>query len=233
MTAPHQPTAVHKALITGTSRGIGNAIAQAMTEVGHYDIYGLNRSAAQTAGVTNLVCDLANPEQLGGVTDELLSAVGSFDVLVLNAGVGIFKAIDELSVRDWTEVLNVGLTAPYVLLNRLLPTMKQHNFGRIVLISSDADHLTFAEAGAYCAAKAGLVGLAGCVRKEVADYDIHITVISPGRVDTHFNSKRPGDRPAALLPAHVAKQVLFAITQPTRCEIEYIAVNSPMERLLH
>jgi 3-oxoacyl-[acyl-carrier protein] reductase len=222
-----------RALVTGASRGIGLAVARTLTQADGLDVYGMQRSDESAVGVTSLFCDLADPQETARVADELLLAVDRVDILILNAGIGIFAPVDELSLEQWQEVLGVSLTASYILLNRLLPAMKSNNFGRVVFISSDADTLTFAEAGAYCAAKAGLAALAGCVRKEVAGYDIHITVVSPGRVDSHFNHKQPGDRPDALHADDVARQVMFAISQPARCEVERIAVNSAMEKMLH
>jgi NADP-dependent 3-hydroxy acid dehydrogenase YdfG len=111
--------------------------------------------------------------------------------------------------------------------------MKQQNFGKIITIASDADRLSFAGAGAYCASKAGARLLADCIRKEVAGYNISVTVISPGRVDTHFNGKQPGDRPHSLAAADVARQVQFVLAQPERCEIESINLNSALEKELH
>lgn len=221
------------AVITGPSRGIGRAIATAMLETDEYDVYGIGRTDPRLAGVVHVPCDLVDAAATAHAAAGVLQAAGGVDALILNAGVGIFKPIDQLTIQEWQQVLNVGLTASFVLLNSMLPIMKTKNFGRIVLISSDADELTFADASAYCAAKMGLVGMAGCIRKEVNDYDIHVTIVSPGRVDTHFNGKSPGDRPRSLLPEHIARQVMFALAQPARCEIERIASNSALEKLLH
>ncbi len=209
------------------------AVARALVCSRDVDVLGLQRSEEGAAGIRTVLCDLADPKRTALVLDELLKVLARVDILVLNAGIGIFRPVDELTLEQWVQVLDVNLTSAYVLLNRLIPAMKANDFGRIVFISSDADALTFAQAGAYCAAKAGVTALAGCVRKEVAGHDIHVTVVSPGRVDTFFNDKVEGNRQDALHAEDVARQVMFALSQPARSEIERITVNSALEKMLH
>lgn len=222
------------AIVTGASRGIGRSVAAALATTGRYQVLGIARSPIEIPDVDEARYDLADAHQASEASDDILTRTsGVVDVLVLNAGIGVFKPLDQMTPAEWHHVLAVNLTAPYLIVRGLLPAMKRRNFGRIVFISSDADHFTYPGAGAYCASKAGVAALAGCLRKEVADYNIHVSVISSGRVDTHFNQKQPGDRPDSLQDVDIARAILTAISQPPGCELERIECNSAYERMLH
>lgn len=225
-----------RTLITGHSKGIGLAVARKMRDQGVYDLYGIARSRPSSpddASICSVACDLADADATTRALDQILERSGGLDVLVLNAGMGVFKDVRDLNIHEWQHVIAVGLTANFVIVNRALPLMMDQDYGRIVVISSDADDIAFASASAYCATKAGLSSFANCVRKEVAGFDIHVTLISPGRVDTYFNHKVPGTRPLSLHADHVADQILFVVSQPSRCEIEHIRLNASTEKLLH
>jgi len=226
-------------LITGCTKGIGHAVAKKLLYSEGYEIYGIARQA-QTSdlkkehpSVKLYDCDLSDPYETEKVLRTILDDSSGIDVVINNAGIGNFKPIDQLTLADWSAVLNVNLTAPYLVIHHVLPHMKQQNFGKIITISSDADHLSFTDASAYCASKADLSSLADCVRKEVSGYNITVTTIAPGRVDTNFNHKKPGDRPNSLRAEDIAEQVAFLLTLPERCEIEKIYLNSILEKELH
>jgi 3-oxoacyl-[acyl-carrier protein] reductase len=230
-------TSKRTVLITGCHKGIGRAVLEALHATGRYTLYGIARQPLP-AGLSSLtdelfICDLADTDALTKTMDKILAVSGGIDVLINNAGIGIFKPVDVLTLDDWNQVLTTNLTAPFLLTSHLLPAMKQKNYGRIISISSDAEHLSFADAGAYCAAKAGLKLLMDCVRKEADGYNIHVTTVAPGRVDTHFNNKSPGARPHSLQPEDVAAQVVFVLAQGDRAEVEQIYLNSAAEKLLH
>ena len=107
--------------------------------------------------------------------------------------------------------------------------MKSHNYGRIINISSNADSISEAKGSAYCASKHGLLALSQCVQLETKGYNISVTTISPGRVDTYFNNKTPGARPFALQPSDVAEAVLYVLNVDSRCNIEQIKIQSILE----
>lgn len=227
-----------KVLITGCTKGIGYAIAKKLLAAGEYTVYGIARATESSdlnkhPNVHLYNCNLEVPHGADIVLRKILDDSSGIDIAISNAGIGNFQPIDQLLLADWNAVINVNLTAAYLVMHHTLPHMKQQNFGKLVIISSDADHFSFAEAGAYCASKAGLSSLADCVRKEVDGYDITVTAISPGRVDTNFNHKKKGDRPDSLCAEDVADQIVPLLTQSGRCEIEKISLNSVLEKELH
>jgi len=146
-----------------------------------------------------------------------------------NAGIGIFRKVEELSFDDWNNVLTLNLTIPFIMVKNILPSMKIKNFDRIVNISSDADYRGFSEGSAYCASKFGLRGFSDSVRDELKGFNISITTISLGRVDTFFNGNKPGDRPNSLSADDVARQIMHVIEQRDICGIERIYVKSTLE----
>ena len=93
----------------------------------------------------------------------------------------------------------------------------------------DADHIGFSEGSIYCASKFGLRGFSDSVRDELKGYNISLTTIGPGRVDTFFNGKKPGDRPHSLSADDVARQIIHVLEERDRCGIERIYLRSTLE----
>lgn len=220
-------------LITGANRGIGFAITKLLLEKG-YQVVALSRSTENLAKMRSdklLVyqVDLINLSKVDEVLNDLEKRKISIDVLINNAGKGIFKEIDQLMLEEWEEVIRLNLTVPYYFIHRLIPKMKEAQFGRIINIGSDADHIPYEFASAYCASKYGLLGMTESLRIELKKDNVGITTISPARVDTFFNNKEPGCRPISLKAEDVAEQVCFILEQSARCTIEQIKLSSIME----
>lgn len=219
-----------RVLLTGASTGIGAAILARLSRSERYDTTVLGRSPPRIGGSHRFIqADLSEPRSLDAVVDPLLESSGAFDVLINNAGAGIFKPVENLTLDEWQRVINLNLTTPFALIRKLLPGMRARGAGRIVNISSDADHIGFAGAAVYCASKFGLAGLSEAVRKELTGSRITLTTLSPGRVDTCFNGKTPGDRPVSLYPEDVAAQVMHVLEGSDRCHVETIRLKSCLE----
>lgn len=219
-----------RVLLTGATTGIGAAILERLAESALYDITVLGRSKPQFVNRCNFVkADLSRLDTLEAVIDSVIDSDRAFEALINNAGVGLFRPVEEITLEEWQHVQNLNLTAPFVMIKKLLPGMRKRGQGHIVNISSDADQVGFAGATAYCASKFGLAGLSEAVRKELVGSNITITTISPARVDTYFNGKRPGDRPLALYAQDVAEQVFHVLNGSARCHVETIRLKSCLE----
>ena len=221
-------------LITGCSRGIGRATLEQLVEKGEYNIYGISKDIYEINDLnykylTKYEWDLSKANSLEKIAEKVMQDSQGIDIIINNAGIAIFKNIEELNVNEWNEVLTVNLTAPYIFINKFLPNMKKNNFGRIINIASDSDYKGFEGRGAYCASKFGLRGLTESIRQEMAGYNITATTIGPAKVDTFFRGKKPGDRPNALKPNDVANQVLHILNQRENCCIERIYLKSTLE----
>lgn len=224
-------------LLTGACTGIGSAIYNKLKQKKAYRFVVLGRKKpegmpfVETENEWFISVDLADVEQ----TEQKLRLVrehpgfGEIDIIINNAGQGYFSKIEDIETEMWLKIINLNLTATYATIKTFLPNMKRQNYGRIINISSDADHTGFPDGGAYCASKFGVLGLSEAVRKEIIGQNITITVISPGRVDTCFNGKKPGDRPLSLKPEDVAQQVEHVLALRDNCNVETIRLKSTLE----
>lgn len=222
-----------KILLTGCNKGIGNAILKSLLFSNEYEVYAIVREIRNLPLSENLFvyeADLSVSKETERVIQEIISDAKDIDILINNAGIGKFDSIENISLEDWNEVMNVNLVSPFILIKNIIPKMKKRNTGQIINISSDADHLTYPRASLYCASKFGLVGLSDSVRKELKGTNIKITTIEPGRVDTNFNDKNIGDRPNSLKPEDVANEVMHILGLSKICEIEKIYLNSVQEK---
>jgi NAD(P)-dependent dehydrogenase (short-subunit alcohol dehydrogenase family) len=217
-------------LLTGASSGIGLEILRLLLEDTRWSVVALSRRRPEIDGTyRHISCDLSNEADLLRVVALLADEHEAFFGLISCAGVGRFAPLEDLPLESWKALLSVNLTAPYLLTRFVLPEMKRLRGGRLVYISSDADHAGFAGATAYCASKFGLRGFGEALRKELTGSGVTISTVSPGRVDTCFNGKRPGMRPLSLSAADVARMVITLLLTDARCEVELVRMKSNME----
>lgn len=216
-------------LLTGGSKGIGSSIIKRLIDnnINQITVIGLNKP--ESDDVNFIECDITNLSNLSAVLEKLKKEKKSYEVLINNAGIGCFGKIEDISLESWNKTLNINLVSVFMIINAFIKPMKESNFGKIINITSDASYIGFPEATAYCASKFALRGLSEALRKELIGYNITVSSIAPGRVDTYFNNKTPGDRPISLKPDDVAEQVLNLIkTTHTTC-VEEIRLKSTME----
>lgn len=193
----------YTALVTGASRGIGQAIALGFAAEGAHialtgrDTEGLARTEAQIRALgvntTTIAADLAEPSAARRVFDHTTQALGRIDILVNNAGIG--SSIDPqplISYHDatWDLLLYVNLTVPYLLTKWALPSMVDHQFGRIINIASINSYVPSMHGVAYTASKHGLLGLTKNTALELAGTGITANAICPGPVHTRTNDIR-------------------------------------------
>lgn len=244
------------ALITGVSSGIGKSLLYMLQKKG-CTIHGIVKtperkealwselvsalSPEQVQSVTLHVCDLRNPSEIEQLAHNLHKSKISPDILVLNAGVGVYGPHEELSVKAITELSAVNFTAPLLLTNLFLRDLKA-NRGHLLFISSVTAAKTNNTHGcAYGATKAGLSSFAKSLFEEVRKHDVRVTVLAPDmtQTDLYRNASfcASKDADAALSPEEVADYALFALTareglnlteltmQPQRHRLERIRKN--------
>ncbi|HXF96618.1 MAG TPA: SDR family oxidoreductase [Gemmatimonadales bacterium] len=218
------------AVVTGASRGIGLAVAQALRGAGAR-VVRLARSLPDGGGDsdTTLRCDLGDPASVERAAARILAAFGVPDVVVNNAGTFFVKPLVETTPEEFREGLAVNLTGPFLVVRSMVPGMIERGRGHVVSIGSVSDRVAYAGSGAYTAAKFGLRGLHEVLRAELAGTGVRATLVSPGPVDTPLwdpvdPDTRPGFTPRRdmMRPEDVAAAVLFAVTQPARVEVTEI-----------
>lgn len=206
------------AIVTGASRGIGRATALALAERG-LDVALLARSRADLARVaeevrslgvkaTTLPCDLSNTDEIKAAIERIVSDFGAPLVVINNAGVIHRALLHEMSLEAWREVLDVNLTAAFLVTRAALPSMRSAGRGRIVQVASISATLGTARASAYCASKWGLVGLMKSLAEELRGTGLATLAVLPGSVDTAM-LVGSGFAPQ-MTPEDVASTIVYA-----------------------
>ena len=214
------------ALVTGGSRGIGLAIASALSTAGaSVAIAGRDESQLEAArrrlGVGERIhtvkADVRDSSDAARAVASAVDAFGGLDILVNNAGVGLFRNVAEMSVDEWRRVIDTNLNAVFFMCNAAIPHLKRRGGGWIINISSLAGKNPFTGGAAYCASKAGLNAFSEALMQEVRYDDIRVSYVMPGSVSTGFSGR--GEKGIAdwkLAPDDVAQVVLDLINHPAR-----------------
>lgn len=221
------------AYITGGTKGIGFGIAKILLENGFsVAISGRNKEIVDNAvaqlsesgevlGVVSNVRDVQSEQQ---AVAEVLAKFGAIDVVVANAGVGIFKPVDELSVEEWQDMLDTNLTGAFHTLKASVEALKQSQ-GYYITISSLAGTNFFEKASGYNASKFGVVGFTQAAMLDLRKYNIKVSTIMPGSVATNFNRHTPSEADAwKIQPEDIGELVLDILrmnprTLPSKIEV--------------
>lgn len=185
-------------LVTGGNRGIGAAIAAAFAAQG--DVVAVaSRSGSAPTGTTGFVCDVSDSTSVDACFDAVESSLGPIDVVVANAGITKDGLIMRMSDDDIDSVLNTNLFGALRVSRRATKSMLRRKQGRIILIGSVVGLLGSAGQTNYAASKAGLVGIARSLAREVGSRGITVNVIAPGFVDTDMTAELGDDRKAQIV----------------------------------
>lgn len=199
------------ALVTGASSGIGHATALRLAEAGA-DValgYGKHEQAAQElAGrirelgrrVLIKSGDMGNPDDVLALADAAQTQLGPVDILINNAGAGRRLKLEEVSLEEWNQTINVNLRPAFLLAQRLTPGMKERGFGRVVLVSSVAAFTGGIIGPHYAASKAGMLGLMRSLSASLAPHGVTVNAVAPALIaDTGMISSDPEEE-RALVP---------------------------------
>lgn len=216
-----------RAVVTGSTKGIGLAIAQSLVAEGakvvissrHQDnvqdtLENLNLSARDQ--VSGKVCDVREANQVRDLIQHCVQTFGGIDIQVNNAGIGIFRTVEEMSLQEWRDTLATNLDGVFYGCHFAIPEMKKNGGGFIINVGSLAGVNAFPQGAAYNASKFGLVGFSEALMQEVRYDDIRVANIMPGSVATEFS--RTQDKSSWKLSASdVAEVVLETLKRHPRC----------------
>ena len=230
MSGAGAPLAGKIAVVTGASRGIGLAVAEALHGAGAH-VVRLARSLVDTSAArrTDLRCDVADPDAVSRTVARVLDEVGIPDILVNNAGMFFVQPAQEIDPRDFQRTLTVNLGGAFLMARALVPHMISRGSGHIVTVGSVSDHVAYSGSAAYAASKYGLRGLHEVLRVELSQTGVRTTLLSPGPVNTDMwdpidPDSKPGftKRSDMLCAEDVAAAALYAVTQPQRVDVTEI-----------
>ena len=234
------------AIVSGSSRGIGRAIALELARRGMAVVVNYRSAETEAQAVAAevralgvdclcLQADVADPDQARGLIRDVQAQWGRVDVLVNNAGITRDKTLRKLTDDDWLQVINTNLGRVYYCTSAAMPIMIKQNFGRIINISSYVGQAgNFGQAN-YGASKGGIIAFTKTAALELARYGITVNAIAPGFTETEMLSKVPPDVQDKIRaripmgrfgkPEEVAKVVAFIATEADYITGQQINVN--------
>lgn len=174
-------------LITGGSKGIGRAMAEAFRDAG-YRVAATYRSGGVPDGVFGVVCDITDQAQVDAAFEAVEKELGPVEVLIANAGVTKDTLLMRMSDDDWEQVIDTNLTGTFRVVRRASRPMMRARFGRIILLSSVVGLMGNPGQINYSASKAALVGMARSLTRELGVRGITCNVIAPGFIDTDMTA---------------------------------------------
>ena len=218
------------AVVTGGSRGIGLSIAAALLARGASvaitgrDEAHLEEARAQLAKdagdrIHAVRADVRDADDAAGAIGAAVECFGGLDVLVNNAGVGVFAAVADMDVAQWHDVIETNLSGVFFCCHAAIPHLRARGGGWIINISSLAGKNAFTSGAAYCASKAGLNAFSEALMQEVRHDNIRVSYVMPGSVATGFSRGTSPSGPAndwKLAPEDVARVVVDLIAHPAR-----------------
>ena len=174
-------------LVSGGNRGIGRAIAQAFLDQGDR-VAVTTRSGGAPDGALDVRCDVTDPAAVDAAFAEAEAALGPVEVLVANAGITADTLLLRMSEDDWSSVIETNLTGSFRLAKRAAKGMLRLRRGRLIFISSVVGLLGSPGQANYAASKAGLVGMARSLARELGSRSITVNVVAPGYVETDMTA---------------------------------------------
>lgn len=227
------------ALVTGASAGIGRATAIALGRAG-YAVAVCARSrepleavlaelAAEDIPAAGRPCDVANPADVSALVQHVEDTLGPVDVLVNNAGVGVFKPFNDITLAEWDQTFATNVRALYVVTSAVLPGMRARHRGFVVNVSSLAGRTGLKGGTAYAASKHAVMGFSSSLMLEVRQDGVRVLAVCPGSVDTDMRrdqemlGRTPPDR--MLRAEDVATVIVDALSLPARALVSELDIR--------
>jgi short-subunit dehydrogenase len=223
--------------ITGASTGIGFETAKAFAK-GDYIVVATARRKSRLVNLVKelkfigckafaFVCNVQSERSIISTKKKIIENCGTIDIMVNNAGITVFKTLMETKSYEFDSIMDTNLRGSFLMMKAVLPLMMKKRRGHIINVLSVAAKTVFEESSVYSASKAGLLALANSLRAEVRKFNIKVTNIFPGSIDTPmWDSRiRARFRNRMLSPAEVAKIIVQAADQPKKVVVEDVIIR--------
>lgn len=220
------------AAVTGASRGLGAAFARVLSQegsavaLGARDVSAVERLASELPGPSLAHrLDVTDPESVEGFRRATFERFGRLDALVNNAGIGVFRRLEETSREDFEATFRVNVQGAWAVTVAFLPWLKESR-GLVLMVSSDVSTRTFPTGGSYTASKFALRALTRTFQQE--NPELRVLELRPGAVDTWFAGSTPGapGKDWFLQPEVVGEALRFALRLPPGARVEEIVLRS-------
>jgi 3-oxoacyl-[acyl-carrier protein] reductase len=193
-TLPHNGRVV---LVTGGNRGIGLAIARSFSDAG--DRVAVTYRTDPVEGFLSVRCDVTSPEDVEAAFTEVEAELGPVEILVSNAGLNADQLLLSMKEEAWTRVIDANLTGAYRVARRATSKMIRARKGRIIFISSVVSLMGSPGQSNYAASKAGLIGFARSLAREIGSRGVTVNVVTPGFVATDMTAALPEARQTQII----------------------------------
>jgi NADP-dependent 3-hydroxy acid dehydrogenase YdfG len=224
-------------LITGASKGIGKAIALSLAAL-NTNLGLVARSQKELETLQTEIIKFGGKAEIfiGSVADEsfvnaavktMLQQFGKIDVLINNAGYGIFDNAEDITATDWDDLFATNTKGTFLFCKAVIPAMKKNKDGHIVNVASDVAKRAFSGGSLYCASKYAQEGFSAAIRKELRPFGIKVSVVYSGLVDSYFHADPQGstNHDDWLKNEDMANAVRYIITQPKHVVIDELMIH--------
>ena len=228
-------------LITGASKGIGKATALLFATF-KVNIGLIARNESELLALQSEIIAKGSNCNIytGNVSDEnfvnntvqsFIQNFGSIDIMINNAGFGIFKPTTEISLQEWEDVFATNATGTFLFCKAVIPNMKENKKGHIINLASDVAKRTFANGSLYCASKYAQDAFSMAIRKELRPFEIKVSVVYSGLVDSYFHAEPEGDTSHKnwLKNEDMANAIVYIASQPKHVVIDELMIH-PLEQ---
>jgi NAD(P)-dependent dehydrogenase (short-subunit alcohol dehydrogenase family) len=225
------------AIVTGSSKGIGLAIAESLAKANANVVISARNeeevkvAAARLEGagsgrVLGIPCDVGDYGDVRRLVAETVDELGGLDILINNAGIGRFGPVDEMAPEDWDTLIETNLSGVFYCCHEAIPHLKTRGDSWIINIASLAGKNPFAGGAAYNASKFGLVGFSEALMLDVRHHGIRVNYIMPGSVATYFNDHTPSEADAwKIQPEDIAEVVMDLLALPSRSLVSRVEIR--------
>jgi short-subunit dehydrogenase len=223
--------------VTGASTGIGFETAKVFAKAG-YIVFATARRKSRLVKLVNelkfagheayaMVCNIQSERSIFSTKKRIIEKSGVIDILINNAGVTIFKTILETKSPEFDNIMDTNLRGSFLTIKSVLSGMMKRRKGHIINILSTAANTIFEESAVYSASKAGLLAMANVLRAEVRKYNIKVTNILPGNVDTPMWDARIRNRykNRMMSPREIADIIFSTAEQPKKVVVEDVVIR--------
>ncbi len=230
-----KPKKSRNAIITGSTQGIGLAIAREFLERGH-NVYICGRDETNldialkdlsalfgSEKVRGSICDVRSLKSVEEMIKKSVGHFGSIDVLVNNAGIGFVTPFEEITPDQWAEIIDVNLTGVYNCCRATLPWLKDNKISDIVNLGSRSGRYAYAGGAGYNTTKFGLQGFTEALFLDLNQYGVRVSLVAPGIVSTGLGGLEPEDW--FLSPIDVAKVVADVIASDSRANVNWVEIR--------